>query len=221
MKRVGTMLLVATLALGLSPVRGQDKKVDTTSELKALDAKLTDAFKARDVKTLAKYTADDYFEIDPRGGIHTKKQFLEHLSKGTAKFEDLKETDVKVRVFGTTAVVTGLLHLKGKVGDKDISGEYRWTRVYHAKRAASGCASTSSTPMSSPRNRDAERIARGGSHRTRGGEHVRRHGSFRSSSGKSFITLDAAGRRRPRSGPPLPTGRRTRVRSALPPAVKS
>jgi ketosteroid isomerase-like protein len=133
MKRVGTMLLLATLALGLAPVRGEDKKADTASDLKALDAKLTAAFKTRDVKTLDKYTADDYLEIDPRGGIHNKKQFLEHLTKGTAKFEDLKETDVTVRLFGDTGVITGLLHLKGMVGDKDISGDYRWTRVYNKK----------------------------------------------------------------------------------------
>jgi len=135
MKCVGAMLLVAFLSVGLSPARGEDKKTDTVSDLKALDVKLTDAFKTRDVKTLGKYTADDFLEIDPRGGVHTKKQYLEHLSKGTAKFESLKETDVKVRVFGTTAVVTGLLHLKGTVGDKDISGDYRWTRVYHKKKS--------------------------------------------------------------------------------------
>jgi ketosteroid isomerase-like protein len=133
MKRVGMVLLLATLAFGLSPARGEDKKADTVSDLKALDAKLTDAFKARDVKTLDKYTAEGYIEIDPRGGLHTKKQFLEHLTKGTAKFEDLKETEVKVRVYGDTAVLTGLLHLKGTVGDKDISGDYRWTRVYNKK----------------------------------------------------------------------------------------
>jgi len=134
MKRVGAMLLVGALALGLSPAYGEDTKDDVASELKALDAKLTEAFKTRDVKTLAKHTADDYLEIDPRGGIRTKKEFLEHLAKGTVKFEELKETDVKVRSFGATAVVTGLLHLKGKVGEQDISGEYRWTRVYNKKK---------------------------------------------------------------------------------------
>jgi ketosteroid isomerase-like protein len=36
-----------------------------------------------------------------------------------------------VRVFGDTAIVTGLLQVKGKVEDKDINAEYRWTRVYN------------------------------------------------------------------------------------------
>ena len=133
MKWVGAVLLLAILALGLSPLRGEDKKSDTASVLKALDAKLTKAFEDRDVKMLDKHIADNYIEIDPRGGIHNKKDFLDYLSKGTAKFESLKETDVKVRSFGDTAVVTGLLDIKGKAGDKDFSGRYRWTRVYHKK----------------------------------------------------------------------------------------
>ena len=140
MKKVGVALLAAVLAYGLTPARADDK-----DDLKALDAKLTDAFKARDVKTIDKYTADDYIAIDPQGRVHDKKKHLEHLSKGTVKFDDLKETDVKVRVFGETAIVTGLLTLKGMVLDKDISGDYRWTRVYNKKGGDWQCVSEQHT----------------------------------------------------------------------------
>jgi ketosteroid isomerase-like protein len=131
MKTLGIVLLMAILAVGLSPARGADKKADTGSDLKALDAKLTDSFKAHDFQMLGKYLDDDYILIDPRGGIHNKKQHLKYLTDGTPKVKDLKETDVKVRVFGDTAIVTGLLQVKGKVEDKDINAEYRWTRVYN------------------------------------------------------------------------------------------
>jgi len=133
MKMVSTVLFLAILAVGLSPARGDDKKAETVAELKALDAKLTEAFKSHDFAMLGKHTADDYVLIDPRGAVHKKEQYLEHLSKGKGNpnFGELKETDVNVRVFGDTAIVTGLLHVKGKVQDKDISAEYRWTRVYN------------------------------------------------------------------------------------------
>jgi ketosteroid isomerase-like protein len=127
MKKIGAVLLMAMLFVGLSAARGQD----AASDLKALDAKLTNAFKTRDVKMLDKHTDVDYVLIDPRGGVHDKKQYLKHLADSTPKFIDLKETDVKVKVFGETAVVTGILHVKGKVEDKDINPEYRWIRVYN------------------------------------------------------------------------------------------
>jgi ketosteroid isomerase-like protein len=131
MKKIGAGLLMAilTVAVGLSPARGQDP----VSDLKALDAKLTNAFKDRDFKMIGKHLADDYILIDPRGGTHNKKQYLKHFSEGAPKFKELKETDVKVRVFGDTGIVTGLLLVKGKVEDKEISAEYIWTRVYHKK----------------------------------------------------------------------------------------
>ena len=72
--------------------RGQD----TAADLKTLDAKLTEAFKARDFQMLGKHMDEDYMMVDPRGGIHNKKQYLKHFNDGTAKFEELKETDVKV-----------------------------------------------------------------------------------------------------------------------------
>jgi ketosteroid isomerase-like protein len=130
MKRVSAVLvlLMAILAVGLTPARADDK-----DDLKALDAKLTEAFKARDVKTLDKYTAEDFVAIGPLGKVRDKKHYLEHLTKGKAVLEDAKESDVKAKVLGETGVVTGLLTIKGKVEDKDIGGEYRWTRVYHKK----------------------------------------------------------------------------------------
>jgi len=131
MKTLGIVLFMAILAVGMSPARGEDNKADTASDLKTLDAKLTDAFKTGDFAMLGKYFDDDYILVDPRGGLHSKKQHLKHLNTGTAKFKELNETDVKVKVYGDTAVVTGLLQVTGKVEDKDVSAEYRWTRVYN------------------------------------------------------------------------------------------
>jgi ketosteroid isomerase-like protein len=127
MKKISAGVLMAILTVGLSAARGQD----TASELKALDEKLTTAFKDHDVAMLTKHIADGYIMIDPRGGAHGKTKYLKHLADSPAKFKDLEETDVKVRIFGDTAVVTGLLHVKGKVEEKEINAEYRWTRVYH------------------------------------------------------------------------------------------
>jgi ketosteroid isomerase-like protein len=127
MKKLGVALFTAILVLGQSQVRAEEKAKD---ELKALDAKLTEAFKNHDVKELESHVADNIIVIDPLGRVHSKKEYFAHLEKGGAKISDLTETDIKVRHFGNTGVVTGLLHLKAMVKDKDISGEYRWTRVY-------------------------------------------------------------------------------------------
>ena len=133
MKKVAAVLFAAIVALGVTPVRGEEAE-KAADALKALDAKLTDAFKTNDFKTIEKYTADNVIVIDPFGRVHDKKQYFEHLEKRNLKVEELKESDVKARVFGDTGIVTGLLTIKGKVKDKDISGDYRWTRVYNKSK---------------------------------------------------------------------------------------
>ena len=54
MTKINTGVLVAILTVGLSAARGQD----AASDLKALDAKLTEAFKTRDYQMLGKHLAD-------------------------------------------------------------------------------------------------------------------------------------------------------------------
>ena len=130
MKKITSILVMAILAVCLSAARGQD----TASELKTLDAKLTAAFIAHDYKMLDNHTADDFMMIDPRGGMHNKKAYFKYLGAGNSTLSDMKETDVTVRAFGDTAVVSGLLHVKAKLEGKDISPEYRWTRVYNKKK---------------------------------------------------------------------------------------
>jgi ketosteroid isomerase-like protein len=134
MKKMSALLLVGILAAGVSSVRADDQ-----TDLKALDSKLTEAFKTKDLELLGKHMADDYILVDPRGGLHDKKQFLKHISEGEAKFKELKETDVKVTVYGDTGVVTGLLHVKGQYEKKDVAAEYRWSRVYNKKGADWKC----------------------------------------------------------------------------------
>ncbi len=47
------------------------------------------------------------------------------------KFDAIDTDDVQVSVHGDTAVVTGRANVKGKMGaGQDISGQYRYMRVY-------------------------------------------------------------------------------------------
>ena len=49
---------------------------------------------------------------------------------GSLHISQLDLSDIKVRIYGDTAVVTSKADLVGKNGDRDISGRFRYTRVY-------------------------------------------------------------------------------------------
>ena len=74
--------------------------------------------------------ADDYTAITAKGAIQTKEQALNNLRSGVLQLTALTISDRKVRIYGTTAVVTSMAELTGSRNDQEVSGRYRYTRVY-------------------------------------------------------------------------------------------
>jgi ketosteroid isomerase-like protein len=79
---------------------------------------------------LAALLADDYTGITAKGAIQTKEQAVANLRSGTLQLTVLNISDRKVRVYGSTAVVTSVAELTGGKNDPEITGRYRYTRVY-------------------------------------------------------------------------------------------
>ena len=138
MKRAGVVLLAAVVAVVLARARAEDQKAEKGNsragdELKQFDRTITDAIAKGDADSLAKHTSDDYLLIDPVGRCWSKEKNVDALRSKTLTFDHIKDSDVKVRVYGDTALVTGLSDIKGRTKKHEIDGEYRWMRVYHKK----------------------------------------------------------------------------------------
>jgi ketosteroid isomerase-like protein len=74
--------------------------------------------------------AEDYTAITAKGAIQTREQALDSLRSGAMQLSALSISDRKVRIYGATAVVTSLAELTGNKSDQDLTGRYRYTRVY-------------------------------------------------------------------------------------------
>jgi ketosteroid isomerase-like protein len=74
--------------------------------------------------------ADDYMAITPTGILQSKEQALAALRSGAMKLSSLEISDRKIRLYGTTALVTSRAEVKGRGPEGDMSGSYRYTRVY-------------------------------------------------------------------------------------------
>ena len=133
MKRTGLILLALLIAGPLSRAQAQDNVVtkgEKIEEVKKLDHMLAHAIEKGEFDLLEKHLAEHYMIIDPTGNVWGKKKSLDFIKSKSITYDSIKDTDVKARIYGSTAVVTGLAEIKGKTKDHDISGEYRWTRVY-------------------------------------------------------------------------------------------
>ena len=100
------------------------------AELEKLEKERADAVVKGDTAALDKMTADDYMLTDVNGKMRSKAETMEAIKSGAIKITSNDIEDVKVHVYGNTAVVTGRSNAKGTIDGKDIEGPVRFTRVY-------------------------------------------------------------------------------------------
>lgn len=83
-----------------------------------------------DTDAMSSLLADDYMAITPLGTLQTKEEALSSLRNGHWRITVLNFTDRKVRFYGRTALVTSIAEVEGTSPEGDITGSYRYTRVY-------------------------------------------------------------------------------------------
>lgn len=102
--------------------------------------KLEEAWRAAqlagDADAMDKLLSDDYVGITMTGQVVTKTQQLDRMRNRSTVVSSIALTDVKVKLIGTTAVVTSLADVEGTSEGEPMHGIYRYTRVY--TRLASG-----------------------------------------------------------------------------------
>ena len=84
----------------------------------------------KDAAALDRIVADDWTAIDFQGKTETKAQSLADLKSGSSSVQSIELGEMKVRVFGNTAVVTGSDTEKSTYKGKDSSGKYVWMDVF-------------------------------------------------------------------------------------------
>ena len=101
-----------------------------TEKILALEEERNQAILHGDVAALDRMTSDDYTFITLRGELRTKVEILRDFKAGKIKYDSRTISDLKVRIYGNSAVVTGRAIQKGMENGKDYSGDYWFTRVY-------------------------------------------------------------------------------------------
>jgi ketosteroid isomerase-like protein len=99
-------------------------------EIVDLERQAKEASLRRDAEFSQRTLADDYVAITPLGQVTTKQETIGARRSGQLRYEAMNITDMVVRVYGDTAVVTARADVKGHQLGEDFSGPYRYTRVW-------------------------------------------------------------------------------------------
>jgi ketosteroid isomerase-like protein len=84
-----------------------------------------------DVEMLTRVLADDFLLIDVMTGSEVPRSaLLEVIAAGQLRFERIDRTEYRVRVYGTTAVITGRTEMSGAFGGQLFQASSRYTHVF-------------------------------------------------------------------------------------------
>jgi ketosteroid isomerase-like protein len=126
MKRIVFAVGLVVLVFGVA-ILAQTQSESAEQELIRLENELNDAWVNRDIAPLDRILADDYMGTDEEGNVMTKAQELANIKSGAYLSTSAAKDDIKVRVYGDAAVVTGRSTYKGQYKGKEYSQQYRWT----------------------------------------------------------------------------------------------
>jgi ketosteroid isomerase-like protein len=103
---------------------------DAIREVIDIEHQAREATLRRDAEFPLRMLADDYVAISPLGQVTTKKEAISARRSGQLRYDNIDVTDMVVRLYGDTAIVTARADVKGHQLGEDFSGPYRYTRVW-------------------------------------------------------------------------------------------
>ena len=133
------LLLVAVVAVA-----------DDAEEIRRLDREISVATWTGDRVWFEENVADEYVLITPHGGTKNKEDIIRELSTPGLKMEPFEPSEVQVRVYDNSAIVTGRMLQRFLLGGIRYANDLRYTDVY-VKRKAKWVLVSGHTSLIAPR----------------------------------------------------------------------
>jgi ketosteroid isomerase-like protein len=102
----------------------------TIRQILEMENRSKEAALRRDAAFAQRTLADDYVAISPLGDVITKEDTILARKGSQLHYDSIDLSEMVVRVYGDTAIVTARADVKGKDLGQDFSGPYRFTRVW-------------------------------------------------------------------------------------------
>ena len=105
----------------------------TTSTEQAVQQQDQERIRAQisaDSVALRRIYADDFLGIGPTGVVRNKAEVIADFTTHALTYQSITTAEVRVRVYGNTAVETGRSTMVGQDRGKDVPRENRFTRVW-------------------------------------------------------------------------------------------
>ncbi len=114
-------------------------------ELAKVEAEFANAIVKNSPEEIRQFVSDDWIIINADGGIIDRQRFLEVIKSGTLTHEMMESDDMRVRVYGDSAVVSAVTRSKGKFMGQEFTTHERSTDVFVRRDGRWRCVLTQLT----------------------------------------------------------------------------
>ena len=108
---------------------GRDSESHITEEILRLERERVEAYANRDVAALEQLLPDS-FTFTRAVGSFSKRELIAMFESGEITFESSDRQYDAIKTYGNSALAAGRDMVKGRLRDKDFSGQFRFSNMY-------------------------------------------------------------------------------------------
>ena len=116
------LVMFASIAFATSPA-------DDEREIRKVEAALCDALRTGDAATIAKLEDDTYTLTNSKSEVTTRADDIADAKKGV-RYDEFRNHEQTVRLYGDAAIVLGITTVKGSAGGKPFAADFKFTDTY-------------------------------------------------------------------------------------------
>jgi ketosteroid isomerase-like protein len=128
--RTRTCVPLMVCLLGSCWVAASAQESPDAATIRVLETKWADSYKNRQVDVLFSLMSDDYVITMEDGSVYGKVGFISHTAQPSEKVAVVEFGDLKIRMHGDAAVVTGSYHEQGESAGKPYDYHDRMTDLW-------------------------------------------------------------------------------------------
>jgi len=148
MKGIGLSIIFLTAA---ALCAAQDTEAATKSKIIALEQLWNQAYKAGDTKALDSILDNAIVLVNDDGSVQNKTEFLASVKSSgmqpASQEQQVTPESLTVHLFGTAAIATGVMRVKGVEGGKPYTRRERFVDTWVNKGGSWVCVGTDATPV--------------------------------------------------------------------------
>jgi ketosteroid isomerase-like protein len=122
--KVAWLLAIAMFAQNALAAPADDER-----EIRKVEAALCDALRTGDAAAIAKLEDETYTLTNSKSEVTTRADDIADAKKGI-RYDEFRNHDQKVRLYGDAAIVLGVTSVKGTSGGKAFAADFQFTDTY-------------------------------------------------------------------------------------------